>query len=190
MQTYPTPFKTHLSFFLPSSTASLIHFTDSLRGWLSLGLNLPVSLVAATGMQIMYGNTGSILLGPLRSIDIMKVRNERYMLEDLPISEHKGCDLSRQELMEAVKARRLMDQVHVWGLWAIAARGNGRVDAGDLRRVQQGRVLWELRERRRVGRKDVLPFLRGGPGSVGGHSWAVERLFGVEVYKEKSEKKS
>ena len=111
------------------------------------------------------------------------------MLEDLPISDHKGCDLSRQELMEAVKGRGVMDEIHVWGLWAIAARGNGRVDAGDLRRMQQGNVLWELRERRK-GRQDVLPFLRGGPGSVGGHSWAVERLFGVEVYKEKGEKKS
>ena len=111
------------------------------------------------------------------------------MLEDLPISEHKGCDLSRRELMEVVKGKGLMDRVHVWGLWAISARGNGRVDAEDLRRVQQGKVLWELRERRR-GRQDVLPFLRGGPGSVGGHSWAVERLFGVEVYQEKNEKKS
>ena len=60
------------------------------------------------------------------------------------------------------------------------------VSKEDVERFQQGN--WEdavVERRRELG--DVLPLWRGGPIWVGGHSWAVQKLLGVKVYKAKGE---
>lgn len=179
---YPTPFKRHLAFF-DRSNDGFIYLGDSIRGWLSLGLNLPVSLSMAMGMQVVYGNVGSLFYGPFRSIEIRNVRNERYMLQRLTVvDDHKGT-LTRSQLLDTVKKRSYIDQIHVYGLWAIAANQEGQLSSHDLKLCQEGRLLPDIEKRRR-DRRDVLPFLRGGPISVSGHAWAAERMFGVHVYQE------
>lgn len=70
------------------------------------------------------------------------------------------------------------------GVWSLAAdRDTGLVGGRDVVGFQEG-VLCDRLEARRKGTGDVLPFLRGGPGWVAGHSWMVRTMFGVRVYEE------
>jgi Caleosin related protein len=180
IQSYPTPFKRHLAFF-DRNNDGFIYLGESIRGCLSLGLNLPISLGMAMGMQLVYGNVGSPLLGPLRGIEIRSVRNERYMLQRLTVvDEHKGT-LTRDQLLDTTRKRKLIDRAHVLGVWALAANQDGQLSSHDLKLCQQGLLLPEI-EKRREDRTDVLPFSRGGPISVSGHAWLVERVYGVRVY--------
>jgi hypothetical protein len=187
---YNTPFKRHLAFFDLDNDGT-IYIGESLRACLSLGLNFPASLVMASGMQMIYGNTRPIFFGPFNGIDISKVpRNkERYMLDDIEQltmrrdDDHRG--LTCQELVSAARipGRGLMDQMHVLGIWAIAADKEGRLNLEDMRLARQGCLMNEIMKRRK-DRSDVLPFLRGGPIGIGGHSWFCEKTFGVRVYQE------
>ena len=179
---YPTPFKRHLAFF-DHDHDGFIYLGDAIRGWLSLGLNFPVSLSMAMSMQVVYGNVGSPFYGPFRGIEIRNVQNERHMLQRLPVlDDHKGT-LTRSQLLNTTKKRPYIDQIHVYGLWAIAANQEGQLASHDLKICQDGHLLPEI-EKRRGDRSDILPFLRGGPISVSGHAWAAERMFGVHVYQE------
>jgi Caleosin related protein len=188
IQSYSTPFKRHLA-FLDRNNDGLIYLGESIRGCLSLGLNFPVSLVMAMSIQTIYGNVGSPLYGPLRGIEIQKVTNERYMLQRLTVvDEHKGT-LTRGQILDTTRKRKYIDQVHVYGIWALAANQQGLLSCHDLKLCQTGLLLPELEKRRR-DRSDVIPLSRGGPISVAGHAWMVKRLFGVRVYQdtEKEEK--
>ncbi len=181
-QTYTTPFKRHLAFF-DRNNDGFIYLADSIRGWLSLGLNFPISLSMAMGMQVVYGNVGSPLYGPLRAIEIRNVRNERYMLQRLIVADDQKGTLTRSQLLATTKKRPFIDQAHVFGVWAIAANREGQLSSHDLKLCQKGLLLPEI-ERRRRDRSDVLPFSRGGPISVSGHAWAIEKMFGIRVYQE------
>ena len=182
IQPYQTPFKRHLAFF-DLNNDGFIYLGDSLRGCLSLGLNFPVSLAMAMGMQVVYGNVGSPLYGPLRGIEIRNVRNERYMLQRLTIvDDHKGT-LTRSQLLDTTKKRKFIDQAHIYGIWALAANKEGQLSSRDIKLCQEGFLLPEIEKRRRH-RRDVLPFSRGGPISVSGHAWLVEKAFGIRVYQD------
>lgn len=180
IQSYPTPFKRHLAFF-DRDNDGFIYLGESVRGWLSLGLNFPVSVVMAMGMQVMYGNVGPPLYGPLRGIEIKNVRNERYMLQRLTVIDGQKGILTRDQLLDTTRKRKYTDQAHVFGIWALAANQCGHLTSHDLKLCQEGLLLPEIEKRRR-DRMDVLPFSRGGPMSVAGHAWFVERMFGVRVY--------
>lgn len=65
------------------------------------------------------------------------------------------------ELVNSVDG--LMPKLDAFGCWALAANREGRISGSDVRSFQRGEVMEKLVERRRVGRKDVLPFWRGGP---------------------------
>lgn len=177
---YSTPFKQHLSFY-DRDGDGLIYFGDSLRANLSLGLDFPVALVGAIGIQSIYGNTRPFLSGPFNVIEIDRVSSERNMLEDVDLLSIPSDGIERKALVASSGANTLLDRMHVMGLWALAADKQGRLSSNDIRKFQKGTMLFEL-EKRRKDRSDVLPLRRGGPISVAGHSWFVEKLFGVKVY--------
>ena len=57
----------------------------------------------------------------------------------------------------------LMPKMDAFGCWALAANTEGRISGKDVRLFQKGEIMEKLVERRQMGRKDVLPFWRGGP---------------------------
>ena len=78
---------------------------------------------------------------------------------------------------------------HLLVFWTTAASvKTGLVDRADVERFQTGDWVGAVAKRRRTrlaGKGEVLPFWRGGPISVAGHSWAVGTFFGVKVYEGK-----
>lgn len=180
-----TPFKRHLSFY-DLDNNGVIYLSESLRANLSLGLDFPVALLTAIGLQCYYGNTRPAFFGPLNGIDIARIpkTEERTMLEGMDFTYRTvGSGFGRDALLKGSGASSWVDKAHVAGIWALAANGDGMVSMKDVRRCQEGSILWEL-QRRRMDRSDVLPLMRGGPISVVGHSWFVDKLFGVKVYQE------
>jgi hypothetical protein len=176
-------FKRHLSFY-DLDRNGVIYLSESLRANLSLGLDFPIALISAIGLQIYYGNTRPFIFGPLNGIDISRISHvqERTMLENMDFTYRVvGSGFDRQALVEGSGAQSLIDKLHVTGLWALAANADGLVSMRDVRRCQDGSILWEI-QKRRMDRSDVLPLYRGGPISVSGHSWFVDKLFGVQVY--------
>lgn len=73
------------------------------------------------------------------------------------------------------------ERFHAIYLWAVAADRDGRVEQTVLQSYHDGTLLYELSKCRRT-REDIIPFSRGGPIGVRGHSWLVKKLFGVVVY--------
>lgn len=184
MRSYGSPFQRHLAFF-DRDNDGFVYLGESLRGCLSIGLDFPAALSMAVGFQILYGNTRPFFFGPFRGIEVSRVTNERTMLQDVPIDLKHNPVFSRKELSTVVRQKGFMDRAHIFGLWALAADGEGKVSRRDIELCQAGMILPEL-ERRRKTRSDVLPLYRGGPISVAGHSWAVDRVFGVKVYQKES----
>ena len=178
-----TPFQRHLSFY-DLDRNGVIYLSESLRANLSLGREFPVALVSAIGLQIYYGNTRPFVFGPLNGIDISRISHdqERTMLQNMDFTYRTvGSGFGRKALVEGSGAATFIDKLHVTGLWALAANADGLVSVRDVRKCQDGSILWEI-QRRRMNRADVLPLVRGGPISVSGHSYFVEKLFGVKVY--------
>lgn len=178
-----TPFKRHLSFY-DLDGDGVIHFGESLRANLSLGLDFPVALLAAIGLQTYYGNTRYFFAGPLNNIDISKITpaQERTMLENMDFTYRPvGSGFDRRALSKGSGAKSVLDKAHVMGLWTLAANRDGLVSVSSVKQIQEGTILWEVQKRRK-DRSDVLPFLRGGPIVVSGHSLFVDWLFGVKVY--------
>lgn len=178
-----TPFKRHLSFY-DLDNNGVIYLSESLRANLSLGLDFPVALVSAIGLQIYYGNTRPVFFGPLNGIDISRITRdqERIMLEQMDFTFRTiGSGFDRKSFVQGSGATSMIDKMHVMGLWALAANRDGMISPQDVRRCQDGSILWEVQRRRR-DRSDVLPLLRGGPISVAGHSYFVDKMFGVKVY--------
>lgn len=185
---YSTPFHRHLSFF-DRDGDGFIYFGDALRGNLAIGLDFPVAFIMALGYHTAYGNTKSFF-GPFNPIEIARVKNERNMLEQVPLDEMPAHGIDRRTLVAAAQPIDIMDKMHVYGLWAFAADRQGIISPPDIKMYQEGTMLYELAERRRDNRNHVLPLYRGGPISVAGHSWFVDKLFGVKVYQLPESKKS
>ncbi|ORY23940.1 hypothetical protein BCR39DRAFT_561779 [Naematelia encephala] len=191
-----TPFQTHMEHFASSSSPNEISLLSSLRGSLSLGLNLPASLALALGLRVLYAPFPHYLR-PVR-IDSITPSASRSQLEHASIPETSNSSFSRTDLLtlytsSTASHRRsglqsLLDRMHVWSFWAMAAdTKTGRVDAADVRRFQKGNwedAVVQRRKSRVPGKGDILPFVRGGPLGVAAHSWAVHNLFGVKVYRD------
>ena len=180
LRRYSIPFQRHLSFY-DKDNDGIVYLGDSLRGNLSIGLDFPVAVVMAMGVHTIYGNTGAALLGPFRGIEISRVRVRRNMLEKVQLEDVPKLGMGRKTLVAAAYPVSVVDKVHVNGLWALAANRAGTISAQDIELFQRGIGLFEL-EKRRKTRDDVLPLYRGGPISVAGHSYFVDRVFGVKVY--------
>lgn len=189
-QPQQTPFHRLLSFFAtrsPHPNQSTITFTDSLRGDLSVGLNLPLALVLALARHLVFRTAPiSSLLSPDFSIRVPDVRSQRRLLAGPGIFDIDAArDYSLRELLRVVArgdarvdgggglgrlgalGRRVVPLVDAVGVWALAADGRGLVRGADVRAFQKGEVMEGLVERRRFlrngGHGNVLPFWRGGP---------------------------
>lgn len=151
-------FQRLLSFFATRSSrpnTTTITFLDSLRGDLSVGLNFPLALALALLRHIIFRNAGF-------NIRVPNVRTSRKLLGGpgaFKIDESRRYGVL--ELVNSVDG--LMPKLDAFGCWALAANREGRISGSDVRSFQRGEVMEKLVERRRVGRKDVLPFWRGGP---------------------------
>ena len=179
------PFHRHLRHFAQPSSAK-ITILSSLRASLALGLDFPVACVLSIGLRVMYGSF------PFNSsIDIASISSGhlRTQLEDVPVEKNH---FTRADLVDLYQnsstsrqrgpIRRAIDTGHVISFWAMAADSKSHlVDAATLKRFQKGTWADEVVQRR-SRRVDVLPLWRGGPISVSGHSWFVDKLFGVKVY--------
>ncbi|KAF4554258.1 Hypothetical protein D9617_5g071350 [Elsinoe fawcettii] len=179
-----SPFHRLLTFFARRSShpdPQTITFLDSLRGDLSIGLNLPLSLFLALTRHLIFRNTGFWSL----RIHVPTVQTSRVLLggEDKFRFDEKR-EYGVRELVGSVRAQGggVVEVVDALGCWGLVARRDGKVRGEEVRAYQRGEVM-EMVSQRRRGRGDVLPFWRGGPISVDGHSWAVKRFFGVDVYR-------
>ena len=180
---YSAPFQRHLSFF-DRDNDGFIHFGESLRGNLAIGLDFPVAVGMALGYHIAYGNTRPFFFGPFNPIEISMVKTERNMLEQVRPDQVPARGMSRSTLIGAAQPTGAVDIMYVNGLWAFAASRDGIISPKDIELCQNGVLLHKLAERRRDNRDHVLPLYRGGPISVAGHSWFVDKLFGVKVYQQ------
>lgn len=180
-----SPFHRHLKHFA-RATSNQITILSSLRAALALGLDFPVACILSIGLRVTYGSF------PFTSpIDIPSVppSSLRTQLEDAPVDKQQySCadlvNLYRHSPTSSQRGpiRRAIDTGHVVSFWAMAADTKTHmVNAETLKKFQKGTWAEEIVERRRQ-RNDVLPFWRGGPISVAGHSWFVGKLFGVRVY--------
>lgn len=189
LQRYSKPFHRHLSFF-DRNHDGFIYFADSLRGNLAIGLDFPVAVGMAIGYHAIYGNVRPFYFGPFNPIEISKVRAQRDMLERVNLDDIPARGMGRKTLLAASAPTSQLDKLHVNGLWAFAADRHGMISPPDVERYQKGIMLYELERRRKDNRDHVLPLHRGGPISVSGHSWFVEKLFGVKVYQQGDKKKA
>ncbi|KAF2154920.1 hypothetical protein K461DRAFT_266263 [Myriangium duriaei CBS 260.36] len=176
-----SPFHRLLSFFATRSSpkSQTITFLDSLRGDLSLGLNFPVAVFLAVTRHLVFRNTGAFSL----TIHVPTVKTSRVLLGGpgrFDIDENRRYGL--RELVAATSGGGLVSKFDAVGCWGLIAERDGTVSGRDVRAFQRGEVMEEVVRRRR-GRADVLPFWRGGPILVDGHSWMVKKLFDVDVYR-------
>lgn len=104
------------------------------------------------------------------------------MLEHVPLEVVPEHGLKRSEVVALARTNGLIDRLHVNGLWAFSATREGYLSRDDIARYQEGTMLYELERRRKDNRNHVLPLYRGGPISVAGHSYFVDKMFGVKVY--------
>lgn len=189
LRKYSTPFQRHLSFF-DRDQDGVIYFGESLRGNLAIGIDFPVALGMAISYHLVYGNMSPIFFGPFNPIDISKVQARRNMLEQVRLDEVSARGMGRKTLVAASYPAGLLDRVHVNGLWALAANRAGEISSHDIGLYQKGIMFYELEQRRKDNRDHVLPLYRGGPISVAGHSYFVDKMFGVKVYQKQNETKN
>lgn len=177
------PFQRHLAYYAANaSPPRRITLMSALRASLALGLNFPVSLLLAIGMRLYYSSN---LLSSV-NVDSLPQAKHRTQLEDMPVDRPT---YAAADLLAAYTADRprpglagILDRAHIYGFWTMAAdTKTNRLAKDDVKRFQRGDWQTDVVKRRR-GREDVLPFWRGGPIGVGGHSWAVKTFFGVRVY--------
>lgn len=174
------PFHRLLSFYSNRSEdpdTQTIRLQDSLRGNLALGLDFPVALAVAVGRHLWLKNTGLFSF----NIHVPSVLVKTTLLDGVPVDEKK--EYTRSEIVAAAAKNGFAGQADALGVWALASDVHtGLLRGEDVVSFQRGTLLHEI-ERRRKDRSQVLPLWRGGPISVEGHSWAVGRVFGVDVYK-------
>ncbi|KAK5087380.1 hypothetical protein LTR70_000294 [Exophiala xenobiotica] len=189
LRRYNTSFQRHLSFF-DQNGDGFIHFGECLRGNLAIGLDFPVAVGMTLVYHVAYGNTRPFFFGPFNPIEVARVKSERNMLEHVRLNEVPAAGMGRSALVSSAQPAGLVDRTHVYGLWAITADRQGNISPNDIKMYQEGTMLYDLAKRRRDNRDHVLPLYRGGPISVAGHSWFVDKLFGVKVYQLPDENKS
>lgn len=176
------PFHRLLSFYSNRNPhdSETIRFVDSLRGNLSLGLHFPAGEIIALGRHLYLRNTSNWFS---LNIHVPSTTWKTTPLENLHIDPKKEYGM-REIAAEGWKQIGLGGAVEAAGLWALAADvKTGLLKGSDVESFREGRLLGEL-ERRRRDRSQVLPFLRGGPINVAGHSWFVEKMYGVRVYRD------
>ncbi|KAI9686553.1 MAG: hypothetical protein M1822_003564 [Bathelium mastoideum] len=180
----PSPaFLQHLSFFASSQQPNIITFTSALKSSLALGLNFPVSCILSLGLRALYSPSWLLLSPP----NLQKLGTNHTQLEQAELTQ---STYTRRELQGLVPSNsslldHLIDRGHVLGLWVLAAdTRTGLVKREDVEEFQKGTLMQRLAERRKTGRNDILPFYRGGPISVAGHSWMVRKMLGVRVYED------
>ncbi|KAK4549127.1 hypothetical protein LTR36_007584 [Oleoguttula mirabilis] len=175
------PFHRLLAFYSNRSDApdtQTIRLQDSLRGNLALGLDFPAALGLAIGRHMWLRNTSFFSL----NIHVPSVSVKQTLLDGIAIDEKK--EYTRAEIVAAARSNGVMGQADALGLWALASDvRSGMLKGEDIVGFQRGTLLGRI-ERRRKDRSQVLPFYRGGPISVTGHSWFVNKLFGVDVYQD------
>ena len=166
-----TPFHTHLTFFSTTPTPSAltsshprITLLSGLKASLRLGLNFPVAVLTTLALRFTYGSALNLYLRP---VDVRSVRTKRTMLEDMRVKTGVNGS-TRHDVLDAARKERKDwgDQLHVLGLWGIAADGKGLLGARELEASRKGELMWLVEEKRRVRGRDgegVLPFSRGGP---------------------------
>nr|POE48664.1 hypothetical protein CFP56_38761 [Quercus suber] len=176
------PFHTLLAYYSnrsPYPDTQTIRLLDSLTGNLALGLDFPVALAIAVGRHLFLRNTSILSL----DIHIPTVKMLKTPLDGIEIDEKRQYTCS--EIVAAARPNGIQGQADAVGLWSLASDvKTGLLRGEDVVRFQRG-TLFESIERRRKNREQVLPLYRGGPISVGGHSWAVKTFFGVDVYQQR-----
>jgi hypothetical protein len=181
----PSPaFLKHLSFFASHDQPDVITFTSALKSSLTLGLNFPASVFLSIALRALYSPSWLLLSPPnLRSLNVNYTQLQQAKLTQTAYTQSELQNLVPEDTSTL---HRLVNRGHVFGLWALAADARtSLVKREDVGEFQNGTLMQRLAERRHIGRNDVLPFYRGGPISVAGHSWAVDRFLGVQVYREK-----
>lgn len=175
------PFHRLLSFYSNRNPhdSQTIRLQDSIAGNLALGLDFPVALSVALGRHLFLKNTGVFSL----QIHVPSVSWKPTPLEGLEVDEKKEYTCS--EIVGLAREKLgVMGVVEAVGFWALAADVKSGLLAGaDVQGFKRGTVFGEL-EKRRKDRSQVLPLWRGGPFSVAGHSWVVEKMWGVQVYQD------
>jgi hypothetical protein len=154
------PFHRLLAFYSNRSSnpdTQTIRLQDSIAGNLALGLDFPVALAMALGRHMWLKNTSFFSL----NIHVPTVKVEKTLLDGIEVNEKNEYTCSEAWALGAengVKGR--MDAV---GLWALAADvETGKLKGSDVVGFQRGTLFQEIEKRRR-GRKQVLPLWRGGP---------------------------
>ena len=180
----PSPaFLRHLSFFTSYQQPHIITFTSALKSSLTLGLNFPASVFLSFTLRALYSPSWLLLAPP----NLHTLGTNHTQLEDAQLAQPAYARTDLQTLVPygTSMIHNLLDRGDVLSLWALAAdTRSDLVKREDVEEFQRGTLLQRLAERRRTGRQDVLPFYRGGPISVAGHSWLVGKLLGVKVYAE------
>lgn len=164
---YASAFKRHISYF-DLDNDGVIWPYETLRGLLAVGFDFPVACLGAMSLPILYGNTGLLRLG----IDVSKISPERTQLAHVKLEQ---SSYNRSELLSMVKGESIMDQIHITGLWGLAADRSGEVSKSDIALFQRGEMMAELR-RRRQSRSEVIPLYRGGPISF------VQRISNMRLH--------
>ncbi|USP75912.1 hypothetical protein yc1106_03186 [Curvularia clavata] len=188
-------FQKHLLFFSTPTTPPRLTFGSALRAGVSLGLDFPVAVFLSLSLRLLYAPF-PYFWSPI-IVDKIPASSHRTQLEKATLRKGKSdytCSELLSLLQQSEDGKRekgwlshKIDQGHIVGFWTMAADTSSHtVSKEDVERFQQGNWEDAVVERRR-GLSDVLPLWRGGPIWVGGHSWAVQKLLGVKVYKAKGE---
>ncbi|KAF1818755.1 uncharacterized protein K489DRAFT_374108 [Dissoconium aciculare CBS 342.82] len=160
--TSSAPFHRLLSYYSNRSQKpdnETVRLGDSLRGNLALGLDFPVALGVAIGRHLFLRNVSWLSL----DIHIPRVGWKTTPLEGVKVDEKR--DYSRAEFLNVVRQTKgWFGVLDALGLWALAADcRTGRISGEDVVGFQRGTLLHRVEERRKIGREQVLPLVRGGP---------------------------
>lgn len=182
-----TAFQKHLVFFSTPMNPPRLTFVSALKAACALGLDFPISVLLSLGLKLLY--TPFSLTGI--NITDMPPSSHRSQLSSVTLPTAKK-EFTCSELLRLLDQERnpgfvkhKIDQGHIASFWCMAANTRTHtVSRDDVERFQQGEWEAVVAERRRNS-DEILPLWRGGPIWVRGHSWAVDRLLGVKVYKSK-----
>lgn len=186
-----SPFQKHLLFFATPSSRPQLTIISALRAGVSLGLDFPVSVALSIALRVMYAPF-PYFWKPV-FVDSIPASQHRTQLSSAELPKSKA-NYTCSELLNILGnvdnkgfVKHKIDQGHIVGFWTMAANAHThRVSRDDVERFQGGE--WESAVvARRKARDDVLPLWRGGPIWTTGHSVAVNKLLGVQVYEEKKE---
>ena len=181
-----------MRWFAEPQTPHRITLLSALKGGLGIGLDFPVAFTLALGLRCMFSpfpflspgtlsatGSGWRARNQLDNVELDKGKDS-YTLRDLI-----GLYNSDPKAGRGIISRQI-DKAHIASLWIFGAdRQTLTVDKDDVERFRRGDWADSLAKRRRwrmPGDENVLPLWRGGPISATGHSWFVDKLFGVKVY--------